>query len=750
MSVADKAAARHAVRLHITGVVQGVGFRPFVYRVAQRHGVAGWVLNAQDGVHVVAEASDDAIARFVDEVRHSPPPAAHVATFDVTPVAMAGLVAFEIRESAGAGAPTVRISPDLALCADCLRELFDPSDYRFGYPYINCTNCGPRYSIVYGLPYDRPRTAMRDWPLCEHCSHEYSDPANRRFHAQPVACSACGPTMRLLAGDDVVTGAGAIAGAAALLARGAIVAVKGIGGYHLACDAANAGSVAAMRERKYRKERPFALMARNLEVARTLVQLDAEAESALTSIERPIVVALAKRFFEGAAPENSDLGIMLAYTPVHHLLFAAGAPDVLVMTSANRSSEPIAYDDREALSSLAGIADAFLVGERPIARRIDDSVVRVIADTRVVLRRARGLAPEAVATFAKTAPILALGGDLKNALTLVVDGQAFASQHIGDLDHLSARNAFVATVGDLCAMYEVKPEQLTVVHDLHPGYRSTEFARSLPGRRIGVQHHRAHIASVLAERDAWEARVVGFAFDGTGYGDDATIWGGEVFVGSLAGGLTRAGHLRPAPLPGGDAAARFPVQAAAGFLYDVEDGIGFDRPPFSFPRRYADARALVKHGVRTFETTSMGRLFDTVAALAGFTREQSFEGQAAMWLEHLARSSGAVAPYVLPYERDQFDFRPMLASVLADRRAGRAPCEIARAFHLAVANAVVAGADAHHADRVVISGGVFQNALLVDILVAELGTRLWFNVKVPPNDGGLSLGQAAYALGALK
>jgi hydrogenase maturation protein HypF len=750
MSVTVKAASRQAVRLHITGVVQGVGFRPFVYRAAQRHAVAGWVLNAEDGVHVVAEASGDAIARFVDEVRRNPPPAAHVATFEVTPIAIEGLAAFEIRESIGAGAPTVRISPDLTVCDDCLRELFDPSDRRFGYPYINCTNCGPRYSIVMALPYDRPRTAMRDWPLCDQCSREYSDPGDRRFHAQPVACPACGPTVRLLVGNEVVAGASAIERASALLASGAIVAVKGIGGYHLACDAANAAAVAAMRERKYRKERPFALMVRNLAIARTLVELDVEAESALTSIERPIVLAPAKRFFEGVAPENSDLGVMLAYTPVHHLLFAAGAAGVLVMTSANRASEPIAYDDREALASLTGIADAFLVGERPIARRIDDSVVRVVANARIVLRRARGLAPEAVATFPTSAPILALGGDLKNALTLVVDGQAFASQHIGDLDYLSARDAFVATVGDLCEMYEVRPEQLTVVHDLHPGYRSTEFARSLPGRRIGVQHHRAHVASVLAERAAWQAKVLGFAFDGTGYGDDATIWGGEIFMGSLAGGLDRVGHLRPAPLPGGDAAARFPVQAAAGFLYDVDDGIAFDQPPFSFPERYALARALVRQRVRTFETTSVGRLFDAVAALAGFTREQSFEGQAAMWLEHLARSSREVAPYVLRFEREQFDFRPMLASILADRRAGRAPCEIARAFHAAVANVVVEAVNSYDADRVVVSGGVFQNGLLLDYLVAALGDRLWFNVRVPPNDGGLSLGQAACAFAELE
>src|SRR5580698_1715321 len=374
MSVAPKDAPARAVRLRVTGVVQGVGFRPFVFRLAREHGVTGWVLNAADGVHVVAEGSDDAIARFVEAVRTHPPPAAHVASFALETVGVSGCSSFEIRHSTGGNAPTVRISPDLAVCDDCLRELFDPADRRFGYPYINCTNCGPRYSIVYGLPYDRPRTVMRDWPLCAECRCEYEDPTNRRFHAQPVACPACGPTVRLHEGDVKIEGPGAIARTAALLANGAIAAIKGIGGYHLACDATNADAVAAMRERKYRKERPFAVMARNLARAHTLVELDAEAERLLVSIERPILLARAKRDFAGVAPDNRDLGVMLPYTPLHHLLFAAGAPDVLVMTSANRSSEPIAYFDDEALSTLSGIADAFLIGERPIARRIDDSV----------------------------------------------------------------------------------------------------------------------------------------------------------------------------------------------------------------------------------------------------------------------------------------------------------------------------------------------------------------------------------------
>ncbi len=749
MSATSSVANRGAVRLRITGVVQGVGFRPFVYRAAQRYDVTGWVLNGEDGVHVVAEATLDDLTRFVEAVRSEPPSAAHVASFEIEQVPISGFDRFEIRESTSAAVPTVRISPDLAVCDDCVREMSDPSDRRFGYPYINCTNCGPRYSIVLALPYDRPRTVMQAWPMCDACRQEYEDPLDRRFHAQPIACPACGPTVYLRGEQKVIaSGREAIARTARLIADGAIVAIKGIGGYHLACDASNAETVEALRARKYRKERPFAVMARDLDTARAIATLDDRSERLLTSVARPIVLAPAKRELAGVAPDNRDLGVMLAYTPLHHLLFAAGAPSVLVMTSANRSSEPIAYSDDDALATLAGIADAFLVGERPIARRVDDAIVRGVGDNRVVLRRSRGLAPQAVAEFPDGPPILAVGGDLKNAVTLVVGGQAFASQHIGDLDHLSVAEALEATVHDLCAMYEVEPRDLLVAHDMHPGYRSTAFAQSLPGRHAAVQHHRAHVASALAERGAWHTPVLAFAFDGTGYGDDGTIWGGEVFTGSLARGFDRIAHLRATPLPGGDAAARFPVQAAAGFLYDVAGDVDFERPPFSFPQRYAQARELVAKDVRVFQTTSAGRLFDTVAALVGFTRQQTFEGQAAMWLEHLAYAGDDALPYEIPIERGELDVRPMLERIVTDRLSGRSPAHIARAFHLGLIAAIVEIANDAASPRVVVSGGVFQNQLLVELLRNALGERLWLNENVPPNDGGLSLGQAAAAFAA--
>jgi hydrogenase maturation protein HypF len=737
-----------AVRVRITGVVQGVGFRPFVYRLARERGIAGWVLNGEDGVHVWAEGGADSLAGFVDALRTEPPPVARIASFTATAAPAQGLRTFEIRESLGGDHPTVRVSPDLPVCAACLGELFDPSDRRYGYPYINCTNCGPRYSIVLALPYDRERTTMRAWPLCAECRREYEDPLDRRFHAQPVACPACGPTYRLRDGGTPVSGADAIARTALLLAQGAIVAIKGIGGYHLACDASNAAAVVALRERKYRKERPFALMARDLAAAREAIALDLEAEAVLTSVERPIVLAPARRVFEGVAPENRELGVMLPYAPLHHLLFARGAPPWLVMTSANRSSEPIAYRDEDALADLTGIADAFLIGERPIARRVDDSVARAGPQGAAILRRSRGYAPRAVAHLPGTEPLLALGADLKNTVTLVVDGQAFVSQHIGDLEHLASREAFTGTVADLCAMYEVDTRTVTIAHDLHPGYHTTEIAQSFLGRKIGVQHHRAHVASVLAERGAWETPVVGFAFDGTGYGDDGTIWGGEVFAGSLAGGLERVAHLRPATLPGGEAAARFPEQAAAGFLSELGGEIDLRAGPFALSERYERARALVKKKVRTFTTTSVGRLFDTVAALCGFTREQTFEGQAAIWLEHVARASRSVPAYPFPFHAREFDHGALLRALVADRLAGRPVAEIAYAFHAALAAAILAASEELAAHQVVVSGGVFQNALLVELLAQGLGARLWLQQSVPPNDGGISLGQAALARAA--
>ena len=737
------------------GVVQGVGFRPFVFRLANANSLSGWVLNAGEGVEIHLEGMETALDAFVSELESQRPTAARITDIEVAPATPLGLASFTIRQSRRDGAPTVRISPDLPVCPQCLEELLTPGERRYRYPYINCTNCGPRYTIVLGLPYDRGRTTMQSWPMDAWCARQYHDPADRRFHAQPVACPQCGPHYRLHAGGETVEGdLAAIRGAVRLLREGAIVAVKGLGGYHLACDARNAAAVAALRERKFRKEKPFAVMAGDLAGARLLVELSREAETVLTSTARPIVLAPARELLEGIAPDTGELGVMLPYTPLHYLLFAEGAPDPLVMTSANRSNEPIAYQDADAVAQLGEIADAFLVGERPIARRVDDSVVRAGPYGTTVLRRARGYAPGAVVRLPVDGPILALGPDLKNSLTLVVDGQAFVSQHIGDLEHYEAFQAFTETIRDLTAMYEVAPDRLLLVHDCHPQYASSMHAQRMAVKGRGaIQHHRAHIASVLAEREAWHEPAIGVSFDGTGYGDDGGIWGGEFFAGSIADGFERVAHLRAAALPGGDAAARYPVQAAAGFLAQMDDLPDLSGSPFAFPARYRQSLALARGGVRTFATTSVGRLFDTAAALAGFTRPITFEGQAAMWLEHLAiRREDATGGYPFPVEAGELDFRPLLRAVIDARLRGEEPATIARRFHRGVAqgvcDAVTSLAGACRTRTVVLSGGVFQNQLLlrdVQTLLDGSGLTVWTNHAVPPNDGGVSLGQAALA-----
>jgi hydrogenase maturation protein HypF len=743
-----------ALFIRIRGVVQGVGFRPFVYRLAHEHGIAGWVLNGEEGVVIHAEGPEKSLWRFAEELRLQAPPAAAIAEIEVESVAATDLATFEIRESERRHHPTVRISPDLPVCEECLRELFDPANPRYHYPFINCTNCGPRYTVILALPYDRPNTTMKDWPLDAYCDAEYHDPANRRFHAQPVACPHCGP-HHLLKDENGMTHSDeeAIRSTAELLRAGKIAAIKGLGGYHLSCDAQNTAAVNALRERKYRKEKPFAVMVKDVDAARALIEISPEAETLLTSTARPIVLAKARVELPGVAPETSELGVMLPYTPLHHLLFAAGAPDLLVMTSANRSSEPIAYEDADAFERLSGVADAYLVGERPIARRVDDSVARVDAFGPAILRRSRGYAPGAVTTLPIDRPLLAVGADLKNAVTLVVDGQAFVSQHIGDLDHYQAYRAFQETIRDLVSMYDVNWSDLLVVHDAHPQYLSTTYALGLAAaENIAVQHHRAHIASVLAERGAWDKRVLGVSFDGTGYGDDGSIWGGEFFVGSVREGFERVAHLRRASLPGGDAAAQHPVQAAAGFLAQVDGLPDLTAEPFSFSPRYRQALELVYKQVRSFGTTSVGRLFDSAAALLGFTRGITYEGQAAMWLENMARSVGGSDAYPFPFAGNELDFRPLLLAVAQDRMRGRSPNEIARAFQLGVAsgldNAITVLCSHLNVSTVVLSGGVFQNDLLLcDLrdLTAGKGLELWTNRAVPPNDGGISLGQAALA-----
>jgi hydrogenase maturation protein HypF len=743
--------------------VQGVGFRPFVYRLASANTLNGWVLNAEEGVEIHLEGAETGLEAFVRDLKAQPPSAASITEIDVQPAQPVGLREFSIRTSQRRERPTVRISPDLPVCSECLKELFDPADPRYWYPYINCTNCGPRYTVVLALPYDRPNTTMKDWPLDDHCAAEYSNPGNRRFHAQPVACPECGPSYYLhpqlhshLAKDKDETEGGtenSIRRAAEILRVGQILGVKGLGGYHLACDARNPDAVAALRQRKYRKEKPFALMVRDIEMARTLVELSADAETLLTSVARPIVLAPARIELPEVAPENNELGVMLPYAPLHHLLFAAGAPEVLVMTSANRSSEPIAYEDEDALQRLTGIADSFLIGQRPIARRVDDSVARAGALGPVVLRRARGYAPSAIASLPAERPILALGADLKNTITLVVDGQAFVSQHIGDLDHYQSFRAFEETIEDLVSMYEVRWDELLLAHDLHPQYVSTAHAAGLRVLQSGaVQHHRAHVASVLAERGEWTKRVVGVSFDGTGYGDDGSIWGGEIFVGSVQQGFNRVAHLRGAALAGGDAAAHYPVQAAAGFLTQVDGLPDVLAAPFVFPKRYSNAVDLVRKDVRTFATTSVGRLFDATASLLGFTCEVTFEGQAAIWLEQLARRAPLTEGYPFPFVAGELDFRPLLLAVAQDRIRGRDVREIARSFQHGIArglrDAVNEISSSHGLDTVVLSGGVFQNELLLEdlkSLVTNGALQVWTNHAVPPNDGGISMGQAALA-----
>jgi hydrogenase maturation protein HypF len=743
-----------ACDIRVRGVVQGVGFRPFVFRLAKVNTLAGWVLNDEEGVEIHLEGAAPALRAFMSSLRTDRPQAAAITAIDVRGAQPEGLKDFTIRDSRITGHPTTRISPDLPVCGSCLEELFDPSNRRYRYPYINCTNCGPRHSVILSLPYDRDNTVMRHWPLDEYCLDQYSNPADRRFHAQPVACPACGPHYRLQVAGELVTGnEAAIARAVELLNAGAIVAVKGLGGYHLACDARNTPAVESLRSRKFRKEKPFASMVQSVESAHELVELSAEAQSLLTSAARPIVLARAKASFPGVAPENDDLGVMLPYTPLHHLLFAAGAPEVLVMTSANRSSEPIAYKDEEALIQLAGIADAFLIGERPIARRIEDSIVRAGAFGPVILRRSRGYAPGAVTSIPIARPVLATGADLKNAITLVVNGQAMVSQHIGDLDQYRAFQSFIETIEDFVSMYEVQLEDLIVAHDAHPQYRSSIHALALSGAESqSIQHHRAHIASVLAEHAAWEKQVLGVCFDGAGYGDDGTIWGGEIFAGSVVEGFERVANLRPASLAGGDAAARYPVQAAAGFLAQLDSLPNLNDEPFLFPERYQNSAELVRRGLRTFTTTSAGRLFDAAAALLGFTREISFEGQAAMWLEHLAQPAGLAELYSFPFDGEELDFRPLLGSLVRDRCRGRDPAACARAFHRGLAQgictAVTQLCERFQLETVVISGGVFQNELLLhDLksLIVGQNIGIWTNSSVPPNDGGISLGQAALA-----
>jgi hydrogenase maturation protein HypF len=751
-------AARARKRVRVEGTVQGVGFRPFVYRLAGLHDLAGWVLNDECGVLLEVEGETAAVSRFLERLADEAPPLAAVERVAVEARPAEGERGFAIRASESRGSPDAQVSADTATCADCLRELFDPADRRHRYPFINCTNCGPRFTIVRGVPYDRPLTTMAGFSMCAACRAEYEDPGDRRFHAQPNACPDCGPSLRL--GD--ARGAEALRAAGAALREGRILAVKGLGGYHLACDAGDEAAVSALRSRKHREDKPFALMARDLEAARALVELSPAEEDLLQGRERPIVVARRRPgagVAESVAPLSPDLGVMLPYSPLHHLLLDE-APRTLVMTSANVSEEPIAYEDDDALARLAAIADLFLVHDRPIHMRTDDSVVRSVRGRRapLMLRRSRGYVPEGLVLPVEAArPLLACGAELKSTFCVAKGRRAWVSHHIGDLENWETLSSFRSGVEHFERLFAVAPE--LVAHDLHPDYLSTQYALEREGvRHIGVQHHHAHLAACLAEQGEL-GPAVGAIYDGTGYGPDGSVWGGELLVGGLEG-FERAGRLWPVPLPGGAQAIREPWRMACAWLAAAT---GEDEPPLPTtlraavePARWRQVAEIARTGVASPQTTSMGRLFDAVSALCGIRATVNYEGQAATELEAIAEP-GERGSYPLPFlPSGELDARATVLAVRDDLAAGVAPALVSARFHNAIATATAQAcatlAAGRGLDTAVLSGGVFQNRLLLERTLERLagtGLRVLVPERLPPNDGAISFGQAAVAAAGL-
>lgn len=742
------------VRISITGIVQGVGFRPFVYNLARRYHLTGWVLNDATGVVIEAEGEAAGLAGFVAGLETEMPPLAVIDDFAVTPLPPAGDRDFVIRPSQGSAAPVALISPDVATCPDCRRELSDPADRRFGYPFVNCTNCGPRYTIITSIPYDRPNTTMKEFTMCLACQAEYDNPGDRRFHAQPNACPACGPAYRLLDRQGQPVAGDPIEAARRLIAEGALLAIKGIGGYHLACDARNELAVAALRTRKIREDKPFAVMGGSLEAVSRQCLVSAEEDKLLTGTVRPIVL-LAKRpeysLAPAVAPGNPYLGVMLPYAPVHWLLLE---PDAFwVMTSGNTSDEPIVYSDDDALDRLAGIADYFLVHNRGIYCRADDSVARVFRDKPYILRRGRGLVPAPV-RLAKAGPsVLACGGELKNSFCLTRGELAFVSAHVGDLENMATFGAYTAAIEHYQRLFAITPE--VVAYDLHPEYLSTKYAQSLDLPGVVVQHHHAHIAGVLAEHGLDE-QVIGVAFDGTGYGSDGHLWGGEFLLADCRN-YTRLAHCRYLPLPGGTKAIKEPWRPAAWVLRQLY-GAGFANNDFPLvrllPEHWELALQAADKGINTPLASGAGRLFDIAAAILGVRTHINYEGQAAVELELAAAgAAGCVLPYdITPGEPAQLDFLPTFAAMAEAARRGRPRAELAAAFHATVADAIVAMtrrlSRATGIRKVALSGGVFQNMTLLHQVISlmEKDFFLLLHRQVPPNDGGLALGQAAVAI----
>lgn len=761
-----------AKRIFVTGIVQGVGFRPFIYGLAVRHHLSGWVCNTSAGVDIVVQGEPAEVEGFVKSLPAELPPLARIDSLRVQDESAGDFAGFEIRESESIAGAFQPISADTAICTDCERELFDPHDRRYLYPFINCTNCGPRFTIIKDIPYDRPATTMAEFELCDACRAEYTDPLDRRFHAQPVACADCGPNIWLVRKDipamDIHQGA--LLAARRLLREGKIIAVKGLGGFHLACDAANPVAVDALRRRKGRIGKPFALMAADLSFVEKLCQMGDAERTLLTGREKPIVL-LRRRpgnpLTDSVAPGVDTLGMMLPYTPLHHLLLnqtdpklaVEPVPPVLVMTSGNFSEEPIATENQEALDRLEPLADAFLMHNRPIHIRCDDSVVRVDPKNSLTihLRRSRGYSPYPVHLPFEVKPTLAVGGELKNTFCLTRDRYAFLSHHIGDMENAEVYQSFEQGVEHLSRLFRIAPE--ITAHDLHPNYFTTAYAHrsTLGARRVEVQHHHAHIAACMADNGLDNRRVIGMAFDGTGYGTDGTIWGGEVLIADYAG-FERFAHLEYLPLPGGDTAIRKPWRIAAGYTASL--GLKISDLPFLNnvdEQELVIVRQQVEKNLYAPLTSSMGRLFDAVAALAGVRTEVTYEAQAAIELETLSKDYLSKAkPY--PFTMDDTSsgilirLKDLLAAVVEDVRGQKSAGLIGARFHqtvTAIALQACQRASAQTGIReVALSGGVWQNQLLLNLVregLEQAGFTVYFHQQTPTNDGGLALGQAIVA-----
>ena len=687
------------VRIRLRGIVQGVGFRPFVHNLAAKWQLSGYVLNSSAGLVAEVEGRAEAVDGFVGAVRAEAPPLAWIQEMEVAELAPEGGAGFEIRHSSVETGEFALISPDVATCPDCLRDCREPGNRRFGYPFTNCTNCGPRYTIIRDIPYDRASTTMRAFVMCADCQREYDDPSNRRFHAQPNACPVCGPA---LSGD--------IEEARRRLAAGGILAIKGLGGFHLACDARNAEAVERLRKRKRRSDKPFALMARDVAAVEALCEVSDAERALLEGWRRPIVLLARKEpagLPEAIAPGNRTLGVMLPYTPLHHLLFEGAPFGALVMTSGNISEEPIVVENADARARIGEVADWFLTHNRDIYMRTDDSVVRTFEGRERLLRRSRGYAPQTMDLGRAVPEMLACGGELKNAFCLTKGRHAILSQHIGDLENYETLVFFEETLANLKKLFRVNPQ--AVAHDLHPGYLSTKYALGLEGLpKVGVQHHHAHIASCMAE-NGLAGEVIGVAFDGTGYGTDGAIWGGEFLVAGY-GGFERRAHLRYVALAGGDAAVRQPWRPALAYLMDTFGlDAAFER---AAPEHVRVVRRMIAAGINTAQTSSCGRLFDAVASLLGLRQEVNFEGQAAIELEAIAEDA-VEEQYGYAVEGEDLDFRPMIESLVREVGAGVAQCRMAAKFHNTLAAATVEvcrriGRESK-IRRVCLSGGTFQN-----------------------------------------